>query len=206
MFIVIDGIDGVGKSTQLRLLYDFLTKKAKRKVISTREPGGSEIAELIREILFLPRLNDSLTELFLYFAARRDHFLNTIKPTLDDDDIIICDRFICSTIAYQSYGFGIDVNVINQLHSFIIPKEYYPDITFILDLDVEIAMSRAKQLSDTKYEDNLSGKFFDKVRLGFIELSKEKNCYLIDHNTQSDIHNKIVNIVNNHCSSRFKID
>ncbi|MBQ4875448.1 MAG: dTMP kinase [Rickettsiaceae bacterium H1] len=199
MFIVIDGIDGSGKSTQVKLLFDSLRNNTKKKITVTREPGGSNIAEQIRQILFLSELNDRFTEMLLFFAARRYHFLETVKPALDNNEIVICDRFIYSTIAYQGYGFGIDIALIKRLNAAILPKKYLPNITLILDIDVKTAINRAKKEGNTKYENDLGEYFFNKVKKGFIKLSNEKNSYLIDANLNiNSIHNNITEIVRKH--------
>ncbi len=199
MFIVIDGIDGSGKSTQIDLLYDFLQKNTNQRVIKTREPGGSEIGENIRQILLLPSNHDKFTELFLYLAARREHFLDCIKPEIDNNSIVLCDRFFYSTIAYQGYGFGIDPNLLEQLNTIILPKKYLPNVTLILNLQVEIAISRAKQAGNTKYEDTRDKEFFINVQEAFIKLSADQSTHLIDGARDiQTIHNEIVQKISKH--------
>ena len=194
MFIVFEGIDGSGKSTQIPLLKSYLQKNTKRNVQVTREPGGTDIAEDIRKILFNKNLNDHFTELFLYMAARREHFIKKIKPALDAQEIIICDRFMYSTLAYQGYGFGIDLKIIESLHEMIIPSQYLPTVTFILDVEVEHAIARAE--GHKKYESTLDQSFYNRVREGFIKMSQRENVYLIDANMSiAKVQKRIVNII-----------
>ncbi len=194
MFIVFEGIDGAGKSTQISLLEAYLRAKTTKDIILTREPGGTKVAEQIRTLLFTQDIDDRLTELFLYIAARRENFLKTIKSPIEEQSIVICDRFIYSTIAYQGYGFGIDIKTIEQLNSLIIPQKYCPTVTFILDVEVESAISRS--IGQKKYESTLDIHFYEKVRSGFVELSKREHSYLIDANKDpEDVHNEILDIV-----------
>ncbi len=207
MFITFEGIDSSGKSTQAKLLCDFFNNNDISAIL-TREPGGTPIAEKIRSILFDVDdvINDSLTELFLYIAARRDHVIKNIEPALQKNKVVICDRFLHSTIAYQSYGFGIEQKKINQLHKMVIPKNCFPDFTFILDIEMEAFKERQPMLHlpfigktmhteiyGKRYENRMPIDFFVSVRKGFIELSKQKNCYLIDANRDiKSIHQDII--------------
>lgn len=200
MLIAVEGIDGSGKTTQAKLLADFLKTKTTKQIINTREPGGTLISEKIRDILLDHNLNDHLTELFLYVAARREHFITTIQPNVDQGNIVICDRFIASTIAYQGFGFGIDINIIQQLHDIILPHDYSPNITFILDVDVRIALDRAQKTdNDQKYENTLSKSFYERTRNGFFHFSQQEHCYLINANNEiQNIHDGIKNIISDY--------
>ncbi len=128
-FITIEGGEGCGKTTQAKLLKKYLEKKD-FKVILTREPGGSIVAEQVRKILCNPSLKvDPLCELMLYEACRAQHLKEIIKPNLKKGFVVICDRFIDSTLAYQGYGRGLDKNIVRRLND-IASCGVMPDITF----------------------------------------------------------------------------
>lgn len=148
-FIVFEGIDGSGKTTQLRLAAAHLRARGYR-VIETREPGGSPGAEAIRSLLLNGPADkwSARTEALLFTAARRDHWEKTIQPALERGDIVLCDRFVDSTRAYQTAGRGIERSVIDRLHELMIGIE--PDLVLILDLRPEIARQRFVARGDTE--------------------------------------------------------
>ena len=141
LFITFEGIDGSGKSTQARLLFDAL-KSAGESVIQTREPGGSTGAEIIRSLLVSGDTDrwSAETEILLFTAARRDHLEKTIQPALDKNQIVICDRYVDSTRVYQGVARADLRQTVDDLHSIIIKKE--PDITFIIDTDPKKSLTR----------------------------------------------------------------
>ncbi|MDB2415399.1 dTMP kinase, partial [Rickettsiales bacterium] len=146
--ITFEGGEGCGKSTQCKKLGDMLISSG-HEIILTREPGGTQGAEEIRNLLVNGDKGkwDALTETLLHSAARRDHFLRVIKPAIEQGKIVICDRFIDSTFAYQSYGHGIDYDKISDLQQWV-TDSYFPDLTFILDIDIEDGLKRAASRDD----------------------------------------------------------
>lgn len=146
-FISMEGADGAGKSLQAKLLSDYFSKYGIRTVI-TREPGGTAIGELIRNILIDKNNSEmeTLTEIFLYAAARAQIVNELIKPSLDSGALVICDRFTDSSIAYQCYARGLDYKMVSQLNEYAC-SGISPDITFFLDLPPEIGITR--KLKDT---------------------------------------------------------
>ncbi len=197
MFISLEGIDGAGKSTQLELLIKFL-KARSVKFIVTREPGGCEISEKIRHLL-LDKQNEisTKTELLLMIAARSEHYEKIIKPALKDGTLVICDRFIDSTTAYQGFGREIDLQTIDFLNNFATEKTV-PDVTLFFDIDAKIATKRLAKKSLDRFE-NEGLKFQEKIRAGFLEIAK-KNPYrfkVIDTTnlTPDEIHKKTLEIL-----------
>jgi len=175
--ITIEGCEGSGKSTQAKLLKQYLESK-NLKVVLTREPGGSKTAEQIRNILLSPQSTiSSICELMLYEAARSQHFQEIIKPNLNKGYIVICDRFTDSTIAYQGYGRKLDIKMIEKLNS-IATEQKKPDLTVYLDINPVLGIKKAKitQGKDFKNGDRIereSLNFHSNVRKGFLELSKK---------------------------------
>lgn len=170
MLITFEGIDGCGKTTQARMLADRL-EKAGNKVLMTREPGGTEFANKIRSIVKDPSIKiDGLTEYLLFASARADHIEKVIKPALKENIIVICDRFIDSSYAYQGYGKGIDLEFINNTNKFIIGN-LYPDLTFYIDISPKEAMRRIEVRNEGKdrLETNNLG-FFMSVVDGYYDL------------------------------------
>ena len=162
MLISFEGTEGCGKSTLIRnLLQKF--SSAKIQAISTREPGGSPVAEKIREIILHNEM-DPLTELFLYESARAEHFEKVIEPALKAKKIVLCDRFIDSTIAYQGFARGLKLPVIETLNK-LATESRAPDLTFFLDLPVEEGLARA---TDPNKFEKAGVEFQKKVRKGFL--------------------------------------
>ena len=172
MFITIEGVDASGKSTQAKLLADFFQKKA-ANVLLTREPGGCEVSEEIRAILLNPEfvLTDK-TELLLMLAARAEHFEVKIKPALEQGAVVICERFIDSTLAYQGYARDMNFSLIRTLNSFV-TEGIAPDLTLFFDLNPEITFARLEKTRFEKDRMELAGlEFQKKVREGFLEIAK----------------------------------
>jgi dTMP kinase len=193
MLITIEGIEGVGKSTQVKLLENYFLEK-KIPFVSTREPGGTKICEKIRNILLHDEMHP-LTEILLYEAARAEHFTNIIEPALHSQKVVLCDRFMDASVAYQGYGRGIDVKLIENLNS-IATKNTKPNLTFILDMDVENAFKRLEQRGSTpdRFE-KLNKDFYEKVRKGYLDIaSKEPNRVKIINSLQEikKVHNEII--------------
>ncbi len=168
-FITLEGIEGAGKTTQAKLLTQALKQKG-INAITTREPGGIEAAESIRQIL-LHKDIEPITELLLYEASRAEHFCKIIKPALDSGKTVICDRFIDASVAYQGYGRGLDIKLINDLNR-IATFGVEPDLTFVFDIPAQMAFERLKQRGNVldRFE-RLDVKFYEKVRQGYMDLS-----------------------------------
>ena len=173
-FITFEGGEGVGKSTNIEFCRQLLAQQG-IEVIVTREPGGTEIAEIIREQLLKKphqeRMCD-ITELLLVFAARAQHIESLIRPALERGCWVLCDRFTDSTIAYQGYGRGLDLALISQLQD-ISQLGIQPDKTFLLDAPVDIGMRRASARGPADRFETEKLEFFNKVRQGFLAMAKE---------------------------------
>ena len=172
-FITFEGIDGSGKSTQTKLLAARLQDEG-YDIILTREPGGSEGAEEIRDLVLKGATDrwSAETEILLFTAARRDHIERTILPALIQGKIVICDRFADSTRMYQGISRGDLRALVDQLHSLMIP--YDPDITILIDMDPEIGLKRAKAraTAEERFED-FGLDLQQRMRSGFLELARE---------------------------------
>ncbi len=186
-FITLEGGEGTGKSTQIGLLRKALGA-AGVDVLTTREPGGTPQAERIRNIL-LQRdsgVFDPMTEALLLFAARREHLVQKIWPALERGQWVISDRFADSTRAFQGYGMGLDMQVIEDLYH-MIAGDFQPDLTFILDIDPELGLQRSiKRQAETavtedRYE-RMGLAFHQRLRNGFHEIAKQfpARCVIVD--------------------------
>lgn len=172
-FITIEGGDGAGKTSVIAQLKRHLEQKG-HSVLVTREPGGSEIAEQIRAII-LDRKNtlmDARTEALLYAAARRQHLVEVVKPALAEGKIVICDRFVDSSLAYQGHARGIGIEEVWAVNVFAI-QDVMPDLTLLMDIDPEVGMNRirANQSREVNRLDLESMQFHHKVREGYRLLS-----------------------------------
>ena len=150
LFITFEGIEGSGKSYQSKKLYKYL-KKNKINSILTREPGGTFRAEKIRKIILEDYFNsnskekyDKYTDTLLYLAARNEHIINKIKPAIAKKQVVLCDRFVDSTIAYQVYGKLVNKNFVNSIHKYILGK-IKPNLTFVLTTNISTALRRMKK-------------------------------------------------------------
>lgn len=168
-FITLEGGEGAGKTTQIVRLKARL-EAAGKKVVTTREPGGSAGAEAIRKLLVEGDTHrwDSMTEALLLFAARRDHVEKVILPAIRKGEWVISDRFYDSSVAYQGYGQGLPLATLNSLRKLSI-GDLKPDITFILDLPVDVGLKRAAV--EQRYE-RMGIPFHEKLRAGFLEIAK----------------------------------
>lgn len=210
MFITFEGIDFCGKTTQVKLLKNFLEDNHKIvKII--REPGGTEISEKIREILLnKDYLNMCYqTEVFLFSASRAQLVREKIIPFLLNDYYVISDRFHDSTIAYQGYGRGIPLEIIEHINQLAI-GDTIPDITFFLDIPIEVADERKRQNSLLELDrlEISQSEFFQKVRSGYFKIAeKEKRFRIIDGTLSVDVvHKKIVEEILNLQNKRIKND
>lgn len=187
MFITFEGIDFCGKSTQVKLLSEYLIKQNKAvKII--REPGGTEISEKIRELL-LDKKNKEMnykTELLLFAASRAQLINEKIIPFLKNGDYVIADRLHDSSIAYQGYGRGIDIDFVKHLQDFVLSGAF-PDITFLLDITIEESNRRKSNLGRQNLDRiELSQElFYEKVRKGYIEMAGESERIILIDGAQS---------------------
>lgn len=195
LFITFEGCEGSGKSTQSKLLNKWFLKNNINAIL-TREPGGTKTAEKIRDILLNKDIKLEIgSQLLLHFASRIEHFYDLIKPSLSINTNVICDRFLDSTVAYQHYGHKIDLNLIYEIHKNLL-ENITPDITFVLDIDIETHSRRLakRNASKDRYE-SLNEDFHLKVINGFRKIAEndKKRCCLIDSsNTVEHTHNIIV--------------
>jgi dTMP kinase len=198
LFITFEGIEGCGKSTQAKLLADYLTN-LNYSVLLTREPGGPRISEKIRGLLLNPLFKEMLpeTEMLLYMASRSQHTGEWILPALKNHQFVISDRYYDSTVAYQGAARKIDSQMINTIRKYA-TFSLEPDITFIIDLPAEIGLSRiAKEKADRLEQESLV--FHQNVREGFLKIAsqEEKRCYIINgKNEIQEIHQEIIKIIN----------
>ena len=192
--IVFEGIEGSGKTT----LIDFISRYFKRKkikFIKLREPGGSKNSELIRKLILNKKNKfNPLTDLLLYLAARNENIENTIKNNYKKK-IILLDRFIDSTIAYQHYGMGLSISLIKTINKVLIGK-IVPDFVFINIVNKKNLKNRLKLRKNKNRYDNFNFSFYKKVQSGFLKLSKNKKNYIIIDSNKKLIENKKI-ILNN---------
>ena len=201
-FIVFEGIEGCGKSFQSKKLYKNLKKKNIDTII-TREPGGTKSSELIRNLILKDYFTkdskekfDKYTDTLLYLAARNEHVKNKIKPALLKKKVVICDRFIDSTIAYQVYGKNVDIKFINNIHKKIL-GEIKPNLVFILKVSGKSSKLRLKKRKTKNRYDNFSQSFYTKAQKSFLKIAKnKKNYFVLDSSPNNNILEKnIFNIV-----------
>jgi dTMP kinase len=206
-FITFEGIEGSGKSTQIRLVSDYI-KKAGIKHIVTREPGGTELGNRLRQLVLIPRFKslNPYTELCIMLAARADHVDKVINKNLEKGIWVLCDRFTDATVAYQGGGRGLDWELLKKLNRKV-ALGIRPDLTILLDLPVKKGLTRAKKrLSkvDSKYREsrfeNEKTRFHEKVRAAYLRLCKEEpsRIKLVDATLGIDeIAARIRKIINN---------
>ncbi len=165
-FVTLEGIDGAGKSSHIAALADWLRARG-REVVLTREPGGTPLAEALRE-LFLQREMDALTEALLVFAARRDHLVQVIEPALSLGCVVLCDRFTDASFAYQGAGRGFDLALLVQLESWV-QAGRQPDLTLWFDLPADEAAARRHASRDADRLERETLDFFNRVRQGYAQ-------------------------------------
>ncbi len=178
-FIVFEGIDGCGKTTQINELTKWLPQSgllpSRSKLLITREPGGTTLGKYLRKLLLHPQQEtapEAISELLLYAADRAQHVSKVIIPALKKGDWVISDRFSGSTLAYQGYGRNLDLNLINQLES-ISTQGIIPDITFWFDLPIKNSLKRREKETNDRIEEE-GAEFLAKVAHGFKLLAKER--------------------------------
>jgi len=172
MFITFEGSEGCGKSTQSKLLFEYLKRRGYR-VIYLREPGGTKISEKVRLILLDPKNNsmNSVCEMLLYMAARAEAVQEVIAPAIAKGKIVICDRFLDSTLAYQGYGLGMDIKFIRGLGR-LVTRGVKPGLTILLDLPVEKGLKKCGRAKDRI--EQRSVKYHVRVRKGYLRLARQE--------------------------------
>ena len=199
LFVTFEGIEGSGKSYQSKKFYKSI-KKRRIPVILTREPGGTRGAEKIRKIILEDyfylhskiRFN-KYTDTLLYLAARSEHIENKIKPAISKKKIIICDRFIDSTLAYQVYGKGVSKALVDSVHKYILGS-IRPDLTFILKVNISKALERLKKRKKKNRYDKFSKYFYIQAQKAFIKIAKKNKAryFVLDNSNDSDETEKII--------------
>ncbi len=198
MFITFEGVEGSGKSTQAKLLAEYLTQ-AGHEVTLTREPGWGQLGELIRKIILDNRdLNlDAFSELCLFCADRAQHVRDFIMPKLNSGEIVICDRYFDSTVVYQGYGRKLDKRLVNKIAK-ASTLELIPDITFLLNLPVRTGLKRLQSRGDTTKMDDEPIEFHELIRQGYMLIAKREPNRIRKINADrdtSEIHGEIRGIV-----------
>lgn len=177
LFITVEGPDGAGKSTLIQKLNEKLLEELAVPLITTREPGGSDIAEIIREVILDPENKemDDRTEALLYAASRRQHIKEKITPALERGEVVLCDRFVDSSIAYQGAGRGIGVEEVATLNQFA-TGNLEPDITLYLDVDAQVGLNRIGSKASNRQKDRLEMEeisFHNRVREAYLVLLEQ---------------------------------
>ena len=199
LFVTFEGIEGSGKSFQSRKLYKNIKAK-KIPVILTREPGGTKGAEKIRRVILDDYFEkdsrikfDKYTDTLLYLAARNEHLIDKIIPAIKRKKVIICDRFIDSTLAYQVHGKRVNKNFVDSIHKHILRK-IKPDLTFILKVNINKAMKRLKERKTKNKYDKFSKSFYIKVQNSFLKIARKnkKRYFVIDNSKDSSNIEKII--------------
>lgn len=203
-FITVEGGEGTGKSTQVKLLEEYLSSKG-IDVVITREPGGTEIGTELRRLLCTGDKDkfDPIAEALLYYADRRIHLQQKVWPALEKGSWVISDRFADSTMAYQYYGYNkrVPKKILEDLYNITV-GDFYPDLTLILDIDPQIGLSRS-MVKNSHYEEqeirfeSRKLDFHINLRNGFLEIAKTANRYVVLNAEQSvhDLHSDIVKVV-----------
>ena len=184
-FVVFEGIEGSGKSFQAKKAYKNL-KKNNYQTILTREPGGTKNGERIRNLILKDYFSsgkkeklDKYSDTLLYLAARNEHIINKVKPSLNNKKIVICDRFIDSTLAYQVYGKKVDSKFVKFIHKYVL-NGVKPDLTFLLTVKINKAIKRLKKRKNLNRYDKFPKKFYIKAQRDFIRIAKKnKKKYII---------------------------
>lgn len=196
LFITFEGADGCGKTTQIKLAAEYLKNKG-YDVILTREPGAKGLGEQLREILLnYDGIVSDRCESFLFLADRAQHIDTIVVPAVDAGKIVLCDRHIDSTVAYQGYGRGQDIEQINKLNM-IATNNRKPDLTIVFDIDVETSMSRVGSEKDRM--ESSGTEFFNKVRHGYLEIAKQEpqRVRVLDAaKSIEEIHEGVIKLIN----------
>lgn len=201
-FITLEGGEGAGKSTQIKMLKSALEDLG-REVLLTREPGGSKGGELIRPLLVSGEADwDAISETLLFSAARRDHLTHKVWPALREGKVVLCDRFADSTLAYQGYGRGNNPEIqatVKALYK-IVAGDFEPDLTLILDIDPKIGLKRScdRAGNTEKRFENMDFSFHENLRQGFLKIALDNpsRCKIINADqTPELVHEEIMKAI-----------
>lgn len=191
IFITIEGPDGAGKTSVIKELIPMLAKTVQQEIVATREPGGSRIAEEIRELILNPENTemDIRTEALLYAAARRQHLIEKIIPALEAGKVIICDRFVDSSLAYQGVARGIGVSEVAEINQFA-TGNLSPDLTLYLDIEAHLGLERINQNKKNRQFDRLDQEtlaFHEKVRSAYLDIAKEQSDRVVQIDASQEL-------------------
>ena len=197
-FISLEGGEGTGKSTQADLLTQSLRAWGV-EVEKTHEPGGTDSGEEIRKLIVSGRAErwDAMCESLLYFIDRRHHMVNVIWPALKCGRWVVCDRFVDSTMAYQSYGLRLGREKVTELHETVIDG-FSPSLTLILDLPIEIGLARVRQRGEVDRYESMDLAFHQRIRDGFLDIARREpeRCAVIDAGpAHEEVHANILGVV-----------
>ncbi len=186
MFITFEGIEGSGKTTHVDLLSDYLCQKGFR-VIKTREPGGTPVGESLRNVLLKKDLQVlPLTELLVFLASRAQHVEEVIRPALEEGNVVLCDRFVDASYAYQGYGRGIDLGIIETLNR-LVTKGVRPNLTILLDCPVDVGLGRKSADGNLDRFEKEELSFHQKIRNAYIELAEDDPKRFVVLNARKDL-------------------
>ena len=199
LFITFEGGEGVGKTTQINLLKSYLLN-INYKVVCSREPGGTIEGEQVRKLLVSgsSKIWDPMSEALMFNASRRQHINKIILPSLDKGNIVLCDRFIDSTIVYQGYAGSIEQSILKDLHKKFC-YNLYPDLTFFLNLDASLGLKRTRKRSDYKEEnrfENFGLDYHNKISKGFNNLANNNKERIVTIDASQSIEQISKNIIN----------
>lgn len=191
IFITIEGPDGAGKTSVIKKLIPMLVQEVQQDIVATREPGGSRIAEEIRELILNPTNTemDIRTEALLYAAGRRQHLVEKIIPALKAGKIVICDRFVDSSLAYQGVARGIGISEVAEINQFA-TENLSPDLTVYLDIEAHAGLERINQNKNNRQFDRLDQEtleFHEKVRSAYLTIAKEQSERIVQIDASQDL-------------------
>ncbi|MGB7366326.1 dTMP kinase [Carnobacterium jeotgali] len=191
IFITIEGPDGAGKTSVIKKLIPMLVETIQQEIVATREPGGSRIAEEIRELILNPENieMDIRTEALLYAAGRRQHLVEKIIPALETGKVVICDRFVDSSLAYQGVARGIGISEVAEINQFA-TDNLSPDLTLYLDIEAHLGLERINQNKDNRQFDRLDQEtleFHEKVRSAYLAIAKEQSERIVQIDASQEL-------------------
>ena len=190
-FITIEGPDGAGKTSVIKKLIPMLVKAVQQDIVATREPGGSRIAEEIRELILNPTNTemDIRTEALLYAAGRRQHLVEKIIPALKAGKVVVCDRFVDSSLAYQGVARGIGISEVAEINQFA-TENLSPDLTLYLDIEAHVGLERINQNKENRQFDRLDQEtleFHEKVRSAYLKIANEHPERIVQIDASQDL-------------------
>ncbi|MER2174292.1 MAG: dTMP kinase [Carnobacterium sp.] len=190
-FITIEGPDGAGKTSVIKKLIPMLVKAVQQDIVATREPGGSRIAEEIRELILNPTNTemDIRTEALLYAAGRRQHLVEKIIPALKAGKVVVCDRFVDSSLAYQGVARGIGISEVAEINQFA-TENLSPDLTLYLDIEAHLGLERINQNKENRQFDRLDQEkleFHEKVRSAYLTIANEQSERIVQIDASQDL-------------------